>query len=196
MNGIDAVLNRIVPFDDDALADPRMEKRRNLATRITAWRRVLIIAIVLIGGAIVLAEAQFFGSLGLSILASAGALTLLIGFAARHILGNILVSLQIAMNRLAKIGDKLEFRGHIVTVERINFTYVQLLDWTRVRLIVPVSEFVAELFENWNMRSPSMIRTIKVKLAHDAEVQPLRDAFFKIVDDQDPKRCRCATSPL
>lgn len=186
MNGIDAVLNRVVPFDDDTLSEPRMENRRNLATRIAAWRRVLIIAIVLIGGAIVLAEAQFFGSLGLSILASAGALTLLIGFAARHILGNILASLQIAMNRSAKIGDKLEFRGHIVTVERINFTYVQLLDWTGVRLIVPVSEFVAEPFENWTMRTPSMIRTIKIKLAHDAEVQPLRDAFFEIIDDQDP----------
>ncbi|SDE94447.1 mechanosensitive ion channel family protein [Limimaricola pyoseonensis] len=187
MNGVDAVLNRIVPFEDDTLSDPRMEARRNLATRIAAWRRVLIVAIVLIGGAIVLSEAQFFGGLGLSILASAGALTLLIGFAARHILGNILASLQIAMNRSAKIGDKLEFRGHICTVERINFTYVQLLDWTGVRLVVPVSEFVAEHFENWTMNDPSMIRTIKVKLAHDTEVQPLREAFFEIIDEQDPK---------
>jgi small-conductance mechanosensitive channel len=185
LNGVDAVLNRIVPFDDDTLSDPRMEQRRNIATRIAAWRRVLIVAIVLIGGFIVLREAQLFGSLGLSVLASAGALTLLIGFAARHILGNILASLQIAMNRSAKIGDKLEYRGHIVTVERINFTYVQLLDWTGVRLVVPVSEFVAEPFENWTMRTPSMVRVIKVRLAHDAEVQPLREAFFEIIAEQD-----------
>ncbi|WP_282026556.1 mechanosensitive ion channel family protein [Limimaricola cinnabarinus] len=187
MNGVDAVLDRVVPFEDDKLSDPRMENRRNLATRIAAWRRVLIVAIVLVGGAIVLSEAQFFGGLGLSALASAGALTLLLGFAARHILGNIMSSLQIAMNRSAKIGDKLEFRGHICTVERINFTYVQLLDWTGIRLVVPVSEFVAEHFENWTMNDPSMIRTIKLKLAHDTEVQPLRDAFFEIVDEQDPE---------
>ncbi|MCP1169076.1 mechanosensitive ion channel family protein [Limimaricola litoreus] len=182
LNGVDAVLNRIVPFDDDQLFDASMENRRNLATRLAAGRRILIVLITLIGGGIVLAESNLTGALGVSILASAGALTLLLGFAARHILGNILSSLQIAMNRSAKIGDTVLFRDYWCNVERINFTYVQLRSWTGARLVVPVSEFTSEPFENWTMREPSIIRKVEIRLAHDADVATLRDAFYEFVD--------------
>ncbi|MGR3465396.1 mechanosensitive ion channel family protein [Limimaricola sp.] len=182
LNGVDAVLNRIVPFDDDQLFDASMENRRNLATRLAAGRRILIVLITLIGGGIVLAEANLTGALGISFLASAGALTLLLGFAARHILGNILSSLQIAMNRSAKIGDTVLFRDYWCNVERINFTYVQLRSWTGARIVVPVSEFVTEPFENWTMREPSIIRKVELRLAHDADVTALRDAFYEFVD--------------
>ncbi|EYD72380.1 mechanosensitive ion channel family protein [Limimaricola hongkongensis] len=182
LNGVDAVLNRIVPFDDDQLFDASMENRRNLATRLAAGRRILIVLITLIGGGIVLAEANLTGALGISFLASAGALTLLLGFAARHILGNILSSLQIAMNRSAKIGDTVLYRDYWCNVERINFTYVQLRSWTGARIVVPVSEFVAEPFENWTMREPSIIRKVEIRLAHDADVEALRIAFYEFVD--------------
>ncbi len=185
MNSVDAVLNRIVPFDDDKLFDAGMEDRRDLATRLAAGRRVLIVLIVIVGGSVVLSEAQLFGSLGMTILASAGAVTLLLGFAARHILGNILSSLQIAMNRSAKIGDTVLYRDYWCNVERINFTYVQLRSWTGSRIVVPVSEFVNEPFENWTMREPSIIRRVEIRLAHDARVAPLREAFYEIVDSGD-----------
>ncbi len=186
LNGVDAVLDRIVSPDESTLHEAGKEARRDTATKVAAFRRILIVLIVLIGGGIVLSEAQLFGSLGVSLLASAGAVTLILGFAARTILGNILSSLQIAMNRSAKIGDKIQFRDHICTVERINFTYVQLLDWTGVRLVVPVSDFVSEPFEIWTMRNPSMYRVVKLKLAHDADVDALRRAFFEVIDDQEP----------
>lgn len=185
LNGVDAVLNRIVPFDDDKLFDASMENRRNLATRLAAGRRILIVLITLVGGAIVLAEANLTGALGVSILASAGALTLLLGFAARHILGNILSSLQIAMNRSAKIGDTVLYRDYWCNVERINFTYVQLRSWTGARIVVPVSEFVAEPFENWTMREPSIIRKVEIRMAHDADVEAMRIAFYEFVDSGD-----------
>ncbi len=185
LNGVDAVLNRIVPFDDDNLFDANMEDRRNLATRIAAGRRILIVLIVIVGGGVVLSEANLTSALGLSLLASAGALTLLIGFAARHILGNILASLQIAMNRSAKIGDTVLYRDYWCNVERINFTYVQLRSWTGARIVAPVSEFVNEPFENWTMREPSIIRQVEIRLAHDAAVAPLRKAFYEFVDKGD-----------
>ena len=55
----------------------------------------------------VLTSINSFQSLGLSLLASAGAVTVVLGFAAREVLGNILASVQIALNRSARIGDQL-----------------------------------------------------------------------------------------
>ncbi|MFQ6548881.1 mechanosensitive ion channel family protein [Aestuariibius sp. 2305UL40-4] len=181
-NVIDVILDRIVSLDHDALSDVDHAAERSLATRLAAGRRALIILIVLIGGGVVLSQADIFNTLGFSILASAGALTLILGFAAREVLGNIMASMQIALNQSARIGDRILFQGHLCDVERIHFTYVQLRVWTGVRLIVPVSEFISDPFENWTLKEPEMTRLITLKLRHDADVGAMREAFFEIVE--------------
>jgi len=44
---------------------------------------------------------------------------------------------------------------------------------------------VNEPFENWTMREPSIIRQVEIRLAHDAAVAPLREAFYEFVDKGD-----------
>ena len=93
--------------------------------------------------------------------------------------------MQIALNRSARIGDQLIFEGHFCTVERIHFTYVQLMIWNGTRLIVPVSYFVKDPFENWSLEDPAMVRPILLTLAHDADVSALRQAFFDLIEKED-----------
>lgn len=185
LNGVDVILDRIAPVEKIEVTDGRHAERREMATRIAAFRRVLIVVIVLVGGGVVLSRTQVFHGFGLSLLASAGAVTLIFGFAARAVLGNIIASLQIALNRSARIGDKLLFRDMVCHVERINFTFVQLRVWTDERLIVPVSEFVSEPFQNWTLQDPSMTRLIALKLAHDVDVAKMREIFDGVLDQFD-----------
>ncbi|NDV01464.1 mechanosensitive ion channel family protein [Pseudoroseicyclus tamaricis] len=186
LNGVDAILDRIAPLDGMQVNDAREGELRAYATRITTVRRVLIVIIVIVGFGVVLSQTELFRGFGLSILASAGALTLIFGFAARQVLGNILASLQITLNQSARIGDKILYNDQLCYVERINFTYVQLKIWTGERLVVPVSEFISEPFQNWVMGDVQMVRLIPLKFAHDADVGAMRDAFFEIIDDLDP----------
>ncbi len=158
---------------------------RAMATRIAAARRAFTVAVVIIGGGVFLAQTNVFQNLGLTLLGTAGALTLVIGFAARRVLGNILASLQIAPNQSARIGDRIVYNDYLCHVERINFTYVQLRDWDGTRVIVPVEEFVSTPFENWTMKEPEMLRIIKIKCAHDADVERLRGAFDDIIEELD-----------
>lgn len=118
-------------------------------------------------------------------LGTAGALTLVLGFAARQVLGNIMASLQIALNQSAQIGDRIVYNDYLCHVERINFTFVQLRDWDGTRLVVPVEEFANTPFENWSMKEPEMLRIIKLKCAHHADVEALREAFEKVIEDLD-----------
>ncbi|MBM9594129.1 mechanosensitive ion channel family protein [Roseitranquillus sediminis] len=177
VNVIDAVLARIVTTDPDEMASPVNAEHRSLATGVSAARRLLLVVAALLAVGIVLSSANTFQSLGISLLASAGALTLVLAFAAREVLGNILASLQISLNRSARIGDFLEFEGHWCTVEAIHFTYVQLRLWTGNRLIVPVSCFVTKPFENWSHVEFKMMRLVKLRLAATSDVQPLREAM-------------------
>lgn len=185
INVIDAVLERVVATDPGEMSRPENASERALATGISGLRRVILVIAVLAGGGIILTSASVFRSLGVSLLASAGVLTLVLGFAAREVLGNIMACLQISMNRSARIGDQVIFEGKWCTVERIHFTFVQLQIWTGNRLIVPVSYFVAEPFENWSLSDVSMIRPILLKLGHEADVGPLRQAFHEIVEADD-----------
>ncbi|OWU70605.1 hypothetical protein ATO3_19880 [Marinibacterium profundimaris] len=184
MNTVDEILDRILNFDDFDLSaiGPELEERRSLATKVAAARRTALVIVFLIGTGVVLSSAGLFRTIGVSILASAGVLTLILGFAARNVLANIMSSLQISVNQSARIGDMVMFRDRLCTVERVNFTYVQLRIWTGERLVVPVTTFTDEVFENWMMGSPEAIRTIEMTLTPEADVSALREAFTKILD--------------
>ena len=183
VNVVDRIIDRIIEFDNDDLQQINDDHRRETATKVSLGRRMLIVVIVLLGFGIVLAEADVFRTFGFSLLASAGAVMLVLGFAAREVLSNIMSSMQIALNQSARIGDNVVYKGHICSVERINFTYVLLRVWTGVRLVVPVTEFVSETFENWTIRDPHMKRLVEIHVAHDAEVEELRDVFFEVIDE-------------
>lgn len=187
VNSVEVVLDRFTNFDNTDLTHRQQDHKRMTATRIAAARRAFVVAVILVGGGLILTQTNVFENLGLTILGAAGALTLILGFAARRVLGNIMSSMQIALNQSAQIGDRIVYKDRLCHVERINFTYVQLLDWDGTRLVVPVEEFASTHFENWTMKEPQMLRTIKLKCANEADVDALRDAFDRILTELDPE---------
>ncbi len=185
VNALDAVLDRLTGLDRSDLTSRKEQEHRSLATKIAAGRRALIVVVVTAGIGIVLASSSLFQSFGLSLIGTAGAMTLVLGFAARRILGNILASMQIAMNQSARIGDRIVWEDHLCHVERINFTFVQLRDWDGTRVIVPVEEFVSKAFVNWTLQDPEMLRILKIRCTHDADVEALRASFLEILEEID-----------
>jgi small-conductance mechanosensitive channel len=173
----------IAPGEDIDLTLAKQAEARVLATRLNAIRRVLVVVVFLIGGGVVLSSADLAGNLGLSLLASAGAVTVVLGFAARNVLGSIMASLQIALNQSARVGDRVLYKGELCHVERINMTFVQLRNWDSTRLIVPVEEFVSETFSNWTLQDPAMLRILKFKLDPHADIPALREIFNDVLDD-------------
>ncbi|KAF0677445.1 mechanosensitive ion channel family protein [Profundibacterium mesophilum] len=182
---IDTLMRQFVTFDMGELAEHDQDATRSLATSMAAVRRALIVVAVLVSGGVFLTSVQLFGALGLSILASAGAITLIFGFAARRVLGNILASLQIALNRSARIGDQVLFEDTWCTVERIHFTFVQLKIWNEDRLIVPVERFVSDKFINYTLATSQQIRTVKLTLAQTVDMEAMREAFMDMLAEQD-----------
>ncbi len=187
VNVVDEIMDRLVTFEGDELSEigEEEERKRRAATKIAALRRLIVVLVTLVGAGIVLREADVLRALGFSLLASAGALTLILAYAARDVLSNIMSSIQISMNQSARIGDRIVYKDYLCSVERINFTYVQLRVWTGRRLVVPVTEFVSECFENWTMKEPFMMREVRLRLAHDVDVDRLRQIYDAVLDDLD-----------
>ncbi|TFL17861.1 mechanosensitive ion channel family protein [Jannaschia formosa] len=184
VNLIETLLDHVIgPGPDTDLTHAPNARSRSIATKLNAAKRILLVLVVVIGTAVVLSTADVFRGIGLSLLASAGALTLILGFAARDVLGNVMASLQIAMNQSARVGDRIVYKDELCHVERINMTFIQLKNWDNTRVVVPVKEFAAERFSNWTLEEAPMIRILKLKFAPTADVERLRAAFMEVLEE-------------
>jgi len=186
INVIDAILQRLTGTQNvEDLASPEFGDQRARATTVAALRRMAIVLAIMVGAGIVLTSTQTFSGAGLSVLVSAGGFALIVGFAAREVLGNIMASMQISLNRSAKVGDQIIYDGHLCTVERIHFTSVQLKVWDDTRLIVPVAKFISDAFINRSTKTYGMIRHATLILAPQIDVPRLRKHFKTWCKDED-----------
>lgn len=185
VRGVDAVLDRVARRNLEEISDQETAAERKLYTNVSAARRMVIFAGFVFGIAIVLVQLNLHRTLGFSLLASAGVASLVVAFAARKVLADIMASLQIAIAKPARIGDAVLFADNWCYVEKIGFTYVQLRSWDNRRVIVPVSAFVSTTFENWSKKDASMIKPVLLHLDPRADMAKLREAFRAFVDEAD-----------
>lgn len=182
---IDATLERVTARFVDDIDDSSDRDRRKLYTSIYALRRFVLLAAVLIGGVLFLVQLRLFDNVGMSLLASAGVITVVLGIAGRSVLGNILASLQIAIAKPVRIGDAVQYEDQWGYVESIYYSYLVLRTWDGRRQIVPVQYFISYPFENWSMVDASLTRKVSLRLDHSAEPDKLRKAFEKLVSKDD-----------
>ncbi len=185
LRAIDATLEMVTDRFVDEIDDSKDRDRRELYTSIYALRRFVLLAAVLISTVLIIVQLRLFDDLGLSLLASAGLATVILGIAGQTVLGNILASLQIAIAKPVRIGDAVKYEGYWGYVESIFYTFIILRTWDGRRLIVPVQHFISQPFENWSMVDASVIRTFTLRLDHSAEPNELRKVFKGLVEKED-----------
>ena len=183
VTAVEAVLDLATDRNVRKIEDPENEDSRDFYTQASAVRRLIIVAVMLAGLGIVLVQSNLTQTLGFSLLAGAGVLGLIIAFAARQVLGDIMASMQIAFAKTARIGDAVQYEGQWCYVEKIGFTHLRLRTWDDRRVMAPVSEFVGSSFENWTKQEPALIMRVPIYLDHRADVQALREKLMVFVED-------------
>lgn len=185
LNVIDATLEVVTDRYVDQIDSSRESERRHLYTNIYALRRFVLLAAVVISVVLIVYKLNVFGSFALSLLASAGVATVVLGIAGHAVLGNILASLQLAVAKPIRIGDSVQYEGRWAYVESIYYTYVVLRCWDERRLIVPVTHLISRPFENWTMVDAKSTRSFTMQFDLAADPQVLRETFEKIVREDE-----------
>ncbi len=180
LRAVDALLDAVTEQVVGDAGKELNQHQRQTYTSIYAVRRIVLLLAFLAGLGFVLTQLDLFGSLGLSLLASAGVLTVILGVAAQPVLGNIIASLQIALTQPIRIGDAVEYEGNWAYVEAIFYTFVRLRTWDDRRLMVPVQYFVSKPFENWSVVDKKMTRVFLLTLDPRADIEALRQAYLEI----------------
>ncbi|OLO04637.1 mechanosensitive ion channel family protein [Salinicola socius] len=159
--------------------DSKPKDERKLLTTLYAVRRIIILIMVTAVTIYVLGQIQLFETLGLSILASASVLAVLVGVAGQAVLGNILSSFQLSLAKPIRVGDLVAFEGQWAYVEGIFYTYIRLRLWNERRLIVPVTYFASKAFENLSAKSTKEYRSLVLTLHLSADISLVREKFLE-----------------
>lgn len=165
--------------------DTKPRDERKLLTSLYALRRGIILVMVVAVTIYVLGQIQLFETLGLTLLASASVLTVLVGIAGQTVLGNILSSFQVSLAKPIRVGDLVIFEGQWCYVEGIFYTHIRLRTWDDRRLIVPVTYFISKPFENLSVKSAKMYRCMVLTLHLSADVACLREKFKEYAEAEE-----------
>ncbi|WP_218127057.1 mechanosensitive ion channel family protein [Catalinimonas alkaloidigena] len=154
-------------------------------TYLSVGRRVLLFIVFLLGLGIIFSQFRALQTFGLSLMASAGAATVILGIAAQPLLGNIVASIQIALTKPVRIGDSVLYEDNWGYVEEITYTYILIKTWDKRRVVVPLRYFISKPFENWTMRNSHLIKPIYLHADYTLDVDQIRHKFETLLQESD-----------
>lgn len=106
-------------------------------TRLRLLRRLVYALILVIGIALALSQFEGVRRIATGVLASSAVLGLVVGFAARATLANVVAGVLLAITQPIRIGDSVTFEGATGVVEDIHLTYTHIALDDGTRVIVP-----------------------------------------------------------
>jgi small-conductance mechanosensitive channel len=168
-----------------------LEAEDNLAARkhVTQTRILQRAAVILTGLVTVALAMMTIGAVrqwGVSLLASAGVVGIIAGLALQPFLKNLIAGIQIATAQPIRIDDAVIVEGEWGQVEEITSTYVVVRLWDWRRMILPLSYFIEQPFQNWTRETARLIGTAFLYVDYEAPMDRLRAELVRI----------CRESPL
>jgi small-conductance mechanosensitive channel len=155
---------------------------RKIYTQVHVIGRTLYVIIGLFALASVLMLFEEVRRLGTSLLASAGVVGVILGFAAQKTIANLFAGFQIALAQPMRLDDVVIVEGEWGRIEEITLTYVVIHIWDDRRLVVPLSYFIEEPFQNWTRVSAQLLGSVFVWVDYTTPLDKLRKALKEIIE--------------
>ena len=155
---------------------------RKIYTQVHVISKVVYAIISLFTIASILMLFQEVRQFGTSILASAGVVGIIIGFAAQKTISNLFAGFQIAMTQPIRLDDVVIVEGEWGRVEEITLTYVVIHIWDDRRLVVPLGYFIEKPFQNWTRTSAQLLGSVFVWVDYTLPLDEVRRALKAIIE--------------
>lgn len=152
-------------------------RRRASVTKLSFVYKIISLFVILLVITAIFLISPGLKTIGIGLLGSAGIAGIALGIAAQPLLLNLMAGFQLVMNKTLNIGDAVFLSGDYCTVEEINTTQVILRTWDGRRYIYPVSKFVQEPFQNWDLKDSSKIGRVSIFCNYTVSVPELRKKF-------------------
>ena len=158
-------------------------RARKIRTQIIYVKKVAIAVIVMLCLSLILLSIPGVRKFGTTILAGAGVAGIIIGFALQKSLVNLFAGIQIAFTQPIKIDDAVVVEKEWGWIEEINLTYVVVRLWDLRRLVLPITYFTENPFQNWTRNNAQILGSVFLYLDYSMPLDPLRKHFEKVLSE-------------
>jgi len=155
---------------------------RRVQTQFAMLRRILVMIVMVVTIAIMLMTFPTIKHIGMSILASAGLASLVVGVAMKDTLSNLIAGIQIAFAQPFRLEDAVIVENEMGWIEEIGTMYVVVRCWDLRRLVVPLSYFLDHSFQNWTRTSADLLAYAYLYVDYSVPVDTLRAEMRRICE--------------
>lgn len=154
---------------------------RSMHTQIRLIANIIGVVLVLLSVSFILMSFAEVRQIGVSLLASAGVIGIVIGFAAQKTLGNLIAGIQIAIAQPIRLDDVVIIENEWGWIEEITLTFVVVRIWDLRRLVVPISYFLEKPFQNWTRISADILGSVFIYTDYTIPVKEVRAELTRIL---------------
>ena len=159
---------------------------RKIHTQLRVFKRIVIVVVCIIAVAMMLMTFDRVRQLGVTLLASAGIIGIIVGMAAQRTLATFIAGIQIAVTQPIRLDDVVIVEGEWGRIEEITLTYVVVRIWDLRRLIVPITYFIEKPFQNWTRVSADLLGTVCLYVDYTVSVDAVREELRRILEKAEP----------
>lgn len=191
--GSEITLDRLTTGDFDE------QRRRGAATRLAILQRTVQVTLVVLGAALVLMQFSVVRTIGVSLLASASIVGVVVGIAAQKSLGNFVAGVLIAIAQPVRVGDSVVVENEFGQVEELTLTFAIIRLWDKRQLVLPVSYFLDKPFQNWTRFTPQLIGTVFLQADFTTPVERMREELNRLCETNpnwNAQTCRLVVSDM
>ena len=159
-------------------------RARRARTQMQLMRRMVIVLLIVVDAGLALSvfRDSAVWHYGAGLLASAGLASLVLATAAKSSASNLLAGLQIALTEPIRLDDVVIVQGEWGRIEEITTTYVVMAIWDQRRLIIPLSYFIENPFQNWTRKTAELMTTSFLYVDYSVPVEPIRQKFTRVLE--------------
>jgi len=179
VQGVSLVERAVLARYDITAADNL--QARKVYTQVHVLSKTLYVVIAVFTVASVLMLFEEVRRFGTSILASAGVVGIIVGFAAQRTIANLFAGFQLALTQPIRLDDVVIVESEWGRIEEITLTYVVVRVWDDRRLVVPLSYFIEKPFQNWTRTSANILGSVHVWADYTLPLAEVRSAVERIV---------------
>ena len=150
---------------------------RGTQTRLRVIRRLVFVAIILLGVALALSQFDKLNKLATGLLASSAVLGLVLGLAARQVIANPLAGIVLALSQPIRIGDTVTIGEETGRVDDLTLSYTFINTGDGRLVIVPNELVVTSVIVNRSTGDQSAPAAASVWLAVGTDLERAREAL-------------------
>ncbi len=153
---------------------------RRVRTQAMMLRRIASVTVAFFAAAFFVMQFETVRNVGVSLLASAGVASVVVGLAAQKSLSAVIGGIQFSVAQPVRMGDQVVIEGEFGEVEEINLTYAVVRLWDKRRLILPITYFLEKPFQNWTRSATDIVGAVFIKADFAIPVDVLRAELGRI----------------